>query len=245
MAETMPLPTQRPPGRRRNNKKIGLWILAVLIALPVIAIIVIATFDWNRARPWINDKVSDAIDRPFAIQGDLTVSWERPAARMAPAERTWRDHIPWPYLVARNTTIGNPAGMATGNMASVGQFSFSLDPLALLDKRIGIPLLRFDAPRVDLLRTNAATNNWTFQRNEQPSRWNLDLERVVLTDGIIHVKDAVTKADVTARVRTLERDPVYGVAFTLDGTYNGAKVGGGGKLGSVFSLKDETAPYPI
>ena len=246
MAEPMPPAAQRPQGPRRNKKtRIALAVLAVLIALPVIAVIVILTFDWNRARPWINDKVSNAIDRPFAIRGDLTVSWERPAARMAPAERTWRDHIPWPYLVARNTTVGNPAGMEAGNMASVGQFSFSLDPLALLDKRIGIPLLRFDAPRIDLLRLDPTTNNWTFKRNEQPSRWNLDLERVVLTDGVIHVKDAVTKADVTARVRTLERDPVYGVAFSLDGTYNGAKVNGGGKLGSVFSLKNETAPYPI
>jgi uncharacterized protein involved in outer membrane biogenesis len=230
---------------RHTKKKVLVSLLGLSIALPVIAIIVILTFDWNRARPWINSKVSDAIDRPFAINGDLTVSWERPASRMAPGERSWRDHIPWPYLVARDTTIGNPAGMDAAAMASVRQFSFSLDPLALLDKTIGIPLLRFESPRVDLLRTGPGKNNWTFKRNEQPSRWNLDLGRVVLTDGVIHVKDAVTKADVTAQVRTLETDPVYGVGFTLGGTYNGAKVGGGGKLGAVFSLKDEGVPYPI
>jgi uncharacterized protein involved in outer membrane biogenesis len=245
MAELTTPVAPHPQVRRNTKKKVFLSILGFLIALPVIAIIVILTFDWNRARPWINDKVSDAIDRPFAIRGDLTVSWERPATQMAAGERRWRDHIPWPYLVARDTTVGNPAGMGAGNMASVGQFSFSLDPLALLGKTIGIPLLRFESPRVDLVRTDPGANNWTFKRNEQPSRWNLDLQRVVLTDGVIHIKDAVTKADVTAQVRTLETDPVYGVGFTLGGTYNGARVGGGGKLGSVFSLKNESAPYPI
>ena len=73
--------------RRNTKKKVLLSILGFLMALPVIAIIVILTFDWNRARPWINDKVSDAIDRPFAIRGDLTVSWERPATQMAAGER--------------------------------------------------------------------------------------------------------------------------------------------------------------
>ena len=68
---------------------------------------------------------------------------------------------------------------------------------------------------------------------------------MVLTDGIVHIKDAVTKADVTAHVRTLERDPRYGVAWTLDGSYNGAKVEGGGKAGAVLSLKEQSTPFPV
>ena len=44
-----------------------------LIALVVV---VILTFDWNRIKPWLNDKVSQAIGRPFAINGDLMVTWK-------------------------------------------------------------------------------------------------------------------------------------------------------------------------
>lgn len=243
MADThTPAAQGRHPARR---KKILLSILGILIALPVIAIVFILTFDWNRARPWINAKVSEAIERPFAIRGNLEVEWERPAKTMAPAERTWRDHIPWPHLIANDTHVGNPAGMPAQDAGSARQFSFSLNPFALLGRTIHIPLLRFDGPRVDLLRTDATHNNWTFKRKEEKSRWTLDLERVVLTDGIVHIKDAVTKADVTAHVRTLDRDPRYGVAWTLDGSYNGAKVEGGGKAGAVLSLKEQSTPFPV
>ena len=245
MAET-PTPAATHPHAGRKSKNKILWtILGIAVALPVLAIVFILTFDWNRARPWINTRVSDAIDRPFAIRGNLEVEWESPAKSMAPAERSWRDHIPWPYLYANDVYVGNPASMPVRDMASVRQFSFSLNPFALLRKTIHIPLLRFDAPRVDLLRTDETHNNWTFKRNQEKSRWKLDLERVVLTDGVVHIKDAVTKADVTAQVRTLDKDPKYGVGWTLSGTYNGAPVKGGGKAGAVLSLKQQSTPYPI
>ncbi|HYE40204.1 MAG TPA: AsmA family protein, partial [Ramlibacter sp.] len=69
--------------------KIALWSAAVLAAIPLIAIVFLLTFDWNRARPWLNARVSEAIERPFAINGDLSVQWEQPSARMRPGERTW------------------------------------------------------------------------------------------------------------------------------------------------------------
>lgn len=235
----------RPPARRRRSSTILLSILGILVAIPVIAIVFILTFDWNRARPWINAKVSDAIERPFAIRGNLEVEWERPAKTMAPDERSWRDHIPWPHLIANDTHVGNPAGLPAQDSGSARQVSFSINPFALLSKTINIPLLRFDGPRVDLLRLDEKRNNWTFKRKEEKSGWTLDLERVVLTDGIVHIKDAVTKADVTARVRTLENEARYGVGWTLDGTYNGARVTGGGKAGAVLSLKQQNTPYPI
>jgi len=235
----------RPPARHKRSTKILLSILGILVAIPVIAIVFILTFDWNRARPWINAKVSEAIERPFAIRGNLEVEWERPARTMAPSERSWRDHIPWPHLIANDTHVGNPAGLPVQDAGSARQFSFSLNPFALLSKTINIPLLRFDGPRVDLLRLDERRNNWTFRRKEEKSGWTLDLERVVLTDGIVHIKDAVTKADVTARVRTLENDPRYGVGWTLDGSYNGARVSGGGKAGAVLSLKQQGTPYPV
>lgn len=245
MAETDKQAAQGRHPARRKGTKILLSILGILVAIPVVAIVFILTFDWNRARPWINAKVSDAIDRPFAIRGKLDVEWERPARNMAPGERTWRDHIPWPHLIANDTHIGNPAGLPAQDMASVRQFSFSLNPFGLLNRTIGIPLLRFDSPRVDLLRLDEKRNNWTFRRNQEKSRWNLDLERVVLTDGVVHIKDAVTKADVTAQVRTLDNNQTYGVGFTVGGTYNGSKVEGGGKAGAVLSLKQHTTPYPV
>ncbi|MDR3082439.1 MAG: AsmA family protein [Streptomyces sp.] len=56
--------------------------------LVVLAVVIIATYDWNRLKPTINDKVSQAVGRPFAIQGDLSVAWRRePGAGRRPGRR--------------------------------------------------------------------------------------------------------------------------------------------------------------
>jgi AsmA family protein len=225
--------------------KTVLWILGILIAIPVVAIVVLLTFDWNRAKPWLNAKVSDAIERPFAIVGDLAVHWERPSESIVPRQRTWRDYIPWPHLVANDVHVGNPANMPQGDTASVRRFSFSLNPFALLGHTINIPVLRVDGPRVDLLRTDATHYNWVYKHEQKKSKWTLDLERLVLSKGVIHIKDAVTDADITADVDTLANDPTYGIGFKLHGTYNKAAVTGGGKTGGVLTLKDQDAPFPV
>ncbi|THC39897.1 AsmA family protein [Massilia sp. Mn16-1_5] len=238
---------QHDAGRKHGGKKkkILLSLLAVLIAIPVIAIIFILTFDWNKARPWLNAKVSEAIERPFAIRGNLAVQWEIPAKRMAKSDRHLRDWLPWPHLIANDVHVGNPANMKQMDMARVRQFSFSLNPFGLLHRTIGIPVLRFDAPYLELQRTDATHYNWVYKKKQEKSKWELDLERVVLTDGVVKVVDAVTKADITAKVRTLDKDAKYGVGFDVTGTYNGAEVTGGGKVGQVLSLKDQNTPYPV
>ena len=225
--------------------KITLGIAGVLVAIPVIAIIILLTFDWNHVKPWLNDKVSDAIDRPFAIRGNLAVHWEQPSKSIPKGQRTWRDYIPWPHLYADDVHVGNPAGLPQRDMASVRQFSFSLDPFGLLGHRIHVPVLRFDGPQAELLRTDETHYNWAYKPEEKKSKWTLDLERVVLNKGVVHVIDAVTKADVTADIETIPNDPTYGVAWKLRGEYNGAPVGGGGKAGAVLSLKNQDEPFPI
>jgi uncharacterized protein involved in outer membrane biogenesis len=225
--------------------KITLWIVGILIAIPIILIILIATFDWNRIKPWLNNKVSESIERPFAIRGNLAVHWERPATSMPAGERHWRDYIPWPHLYADDVHVGNPADLPQRDMANVRQFSFSLDPFGLLGHRIHVPVLRFDGPSAELLRTDATHYNWAFKHDDKKSKWKLDLDRVVLTKGTLHFIDAITKADVTADIDTIPNDAKYGIAWTLRGEYNGAPVGGGGKAGAVLSLTDGDTPFPV
>lgn len=237
-------PPQRPRSRLGKRGKIALGIGGALLAIPAIALAILLTYDWNKARPWLNARTSEAIGRPFEIAGDLSLTWEKPATAMAERDKTWRDYIPWPHLVANDVHVGNPTGM-DGQMASVRNFSFSLNPLALLDKRIMIPVLRFDTPNVELIRSADGKNNWTFRQEDKPSPWKLDIERIVFTKGVIHYKDAIEKADISADVDLINADPSYGVAFKLRGTYNGGPVTGGGKAGAVLSLKQQIAPYPL
>ncbi len=130
-------------------------------------------------------------------------------------------------------------------MASVRQFAFSLNPFALMNKNIAVPVLRFEAPAVDLQRKADGSNNWTFKHPDKPSPWKLDIERVVFTKGVVHYRDALKKADITADVDLIDGDPAYGVGWKLKGNFNGAPVSGTGKAGAVLSLKQQTAPYPL
>jgi uncharacterized protein involved in outer membrane biogenesis len=213
-----------------------------LIAVPAVALIVLLNYDWNRARPWLNEKTSAAIERPFAIRGNLALTWEKQI--LPERDRSWRDHLPWPHLVARDVHIGNPEAM-DGDLGSVGEFSFSLNPFALLQKEISIPVLRFDTPTVNLQRNADGANNWTFEKKDKRSPWHLDLQRVVFTKGTVHYVDALAKAEATAEIDTLNADPTYGVAWKLKGAWHGAPVTGSGKAGAVLSLQQQIAPYPI
>jgi len=226
-------------------RKILFALLAIVLLLPVLACILVATFDWNQARPWLNAKASAALDRPFAIRGDLSVQWRLPATQMQGQDKQWRDYLPWPHLIARDIHLGNPAGMAQGDLVALDEGAFSLNPLALLQRRIHIPLLTFQAPRVALLRRDDKANNWTFTQDTKPSPWTFDLERVVLSDGAVRFDDSVTDTHVLANVTTLEQGGPYGIGWTVTGSYHGAPVRGGGKAGAVLSLRNQATPFPI
>ncbi len=235
-------PPPSSPKKPTRTAKIVLGVVALLVAIPAIALAILLTYDGNKARPWLNAKTSEAIGRPFAIVGDLSLTWEK--AALAERDRSWHDWIPWPHLVARDAHVGNPSGM-TGDMASVGEFSFSLNPLALLDKRINIPTLQFKQPNIELIRSADGKNNWTFEQKDKPSPWKMDIERIVFTKGVVHYKDAIEKVDITADVDVLEDTSAYGVGWKARGTFNGAPVTGTGKAGAVLSLKEQKTPFPL
>lgn len=237
-------PDERASAAKKTTRstKIVLGVVVALVAIPAIALAILLTYDWNKARPWLNAKTSEAIGRPFAIVGDLSLTWEK--AALSERDRSWHDWIPWPHLVAKDVHVGNPTGTA-GDLASVSQFSFSLNPLALLDKRINIPMLQFQQPNIELIRTADAKNNWTFKQADKPSPWKMDIERVVFTKGVVHYKDAIEKADITANVDVIDNDPAYGIGWKARGSFNGAPVTGSGKAGAVLSLKQQTTPFPL
>lgn len=229
-----------------RRQKIALASATVLIALPVVATVVLLNMDWNRAKPWLNARASEALGRPFAIAGDLSLTWQQPPAA---GQKNWRAYLPWPHLQAQDVRLGNPSAMAgtdePAQLASVSQLAFSLNPLALLEKKIIIPQLRFDTPQVRLLRKQDGKNNWTFDKQDQPSPWQLELQSVVFSKGSVTLDDAVTHTAMRADVDTIADDARYGIAWKLSGKYRGESIQGGGKAGGVLSLQQQGTPFPI
>lgn len=85
------------------------WILGLLLGLlllTVLAMFVITHWNWNSARPWVAQKVSESTGRSFQIDGDLTADWSWPQ----PLEKGFRRWIPGVTVQAQNIILGNPEG---------------------------------------------------------------------------------------------------------------------------------------
>ncbi|KVE21580.1 cell envelope biogenesis protein AsmA [Burkholderia vietnamiensis] len=184
----------------RTIGKSAAWIVGIVAVIIAAAGIFIFTFDWNRAKPWVNEHVSAALGRPFAINGDLKLGWRRPLG-----ETGWRAWVPWPSLSATQLEIGNPDWAQGPKFVTLDAAHFDLAILPLFAHQIVIPSIDVVNPAVDLERLADGRNTWTFQfkQSGQPSKWQVRLRSFAFAKGTIVYRDAITKADLTIAVDTL------------------------------------------
>ena len=247
----------------RTGKVIS-WIVGIFLLLVVALVVIIATFNWNRLKPTINQKVSAELNRPFAIRGDLGVAWERNRD-----EPGWRSWVPWPHLHAEDIMLGNPPEIPEVTMVHLQRAEATLAPLALLHKEIFIPWIKLQQPDARLIQTADKKNNWTFtlaNSDEKdpaaaPSAWSFRLDNILFDQGKIRYRDAINKADVTVTVNPLGKpvpytqvaggddkqkgagDFIFG--WKASGTYNNEQLDGDGKIGGMLSLRSQKTPFPV
>ncbi|WP_027798782.1 AsmA family protein [Paraburkholderia dilworthii] len=194
----------------RRVGKIVAWILAIIVILVVALTVFILTFDWNRARPYVNDKVTQAIGRQFTINGDLKVGFRHPVG-----ETGWKSWVPWPRFSAANITIANPDWAKRPQFATLDEIDFQVKVLPLLAHDIVIPAINLVNPSVDLERMLDGRNTWTFQlpSSKTPSQWKLQLHDIVFAKGNIALSDQQKKVDVQMVVDTLGQPIPIGEAM--------------------------------
>lgn len=245
--------------------KITAAVSGTLLLLIVVLIVLIATFDWNRLKPTINQKVSTELNRPFAIRGDLGVVWERQKQ-----ETGWRSWVPWPHVHAEDIILGNPPDIPEVTMVHLPRVEATLAPLALLTKTVWLPWIKLVKPDARLIRLSEKNNNWTFtlaadeknDPNAQPSAWSFRLDTILFDQGRIAIDDKVSKADIEILVDPLGKplpfsevtgaksnndnnvgDYVFGLK--AQGRYNGEPLTGTGKIGGMLALRSEGASFPV
>ncbi len=83
----------------KRRHKLLAWIVGVPVTLAVVLVsallVALSLYDWNRLKPTIDARASAAIGRPFAINGNLGVAWQRD-----PQSPGWRAWVPWPPWAA-------------------------------------------------------------------------------------------------------------------------------------------------
>ncbi|MBJ9974767.1 AsmA family protein [Pseudomonas sp. S75] len=243
--------------------RIVTWILASLVALLAILVVLIATFDWNRIKPLLNEKVSEALHRPFAINGNLAVHWQR-----EPDEGGWRAWVPWPRFVAEDLTLGNPEWLKEPQMVGLERVEFRLSPLPLLAQTISIPRIDLTHPDASLTRLADGRANWTFDfgpkdENAEPSKWVLDIGSIGFDQGNVRFDDQTLKTRMKVQIDPLGK-PIpfseivgkakaeqvggaqdYAFALKAEGRYKGQAVSATGKIGGLLALQDAQQPFPL
>ena len=222
---------------------------AIVLALILLLIVLFLLFDWNMLKPYINRKVSESTGREFAIRGNLDVKFYQGL----PTEKGWRRLVPRPYVSAENIHMSNPAWATAGKeLAVANRVDVGFRILPLLSKNFIITDLRLDGPQLALQRRKDGSNTWTLKDNG-PSEWTVDIQRLAFSSGNLRYLDEAIGLDLKADAKSINGNTTpaakgaqpYGLAFTLGGTYNKARVSGGGKAGAVLTLTDSDITFPL
>ena len=250
-----------------RTRKTLAWMGGIFVLLVVVLVVILSTFDWNRLKPTINTHVSELLHRPFAINGDLAVRWQREEDQGG-----WRAWVPWPHVIAQDLTLGNPDWLKAPQMASLKQVELRLSPLALLSQTVAIPRINLTEPSANLERLADGRANWTFtfdpkDPNAEPSNWTVDIGAIGFDKGHVTLNDQTLKTQLDVLIDSLgkpipfseivgeseakkaqEKGSVpqdYAFALKVKGQYHGQKLNGSGKIGGLLALQDATQPFPL
>lgn len=240
-------------------------LLATLLLLIAALVLFLSLFDWNLLRPTINERVSQALNRPFAIDGALRVVWQR-----EPGERGWASWLPWPHFSAEDLRLGNPSWAQGDTFVSLDSVRLRLEPLALLWKTVSIPSIELGAPYANLQRLADGRANWSFdlgQAEGEPSPWKLDIGNLVFDQGRIDLDDQANRSRIELQIDPLG-EPIpfshvvgqaqakrvadehaaaqdYAFAWRAKGRFRGQSVSGQGRVGGLLALHDAEVPFPL
>jgi uncharacterized protein involved in outer membrane biogenesis len=247
--------------------KIFSWTFATLVLLLAVLVLIIVFFDWNRIKPPLNAKVSEELHRPFAINGNLAVIWQR-----EPDEGGWRAWVPWPHVVAEDLSLGNPDWSKKPQMVTLKRVELRISPLALLAQRVVIPRIDLTEPNADLQRLADGRANWVFKfdpkdPNAEPSSWVVDIGAIGFDKGHVTLDDQTLKTNLDVLIDPLGK-PIpysdivgdkaaktaqdkggapqdYAFALKVKGQYHGQNLTGQGKIGGLLALQDASKPFPL
>ncbi len=215
--------------------------VAVLAALLVLLLVIIAAFDWNRAKPWLSDKISAATGREFVIAGDLSVDWRPP-----PETQGWQRFVPWPHLRANDVKLGNPDWADSGQwMLTAPRVDLDLNLPRLLGRQILVEQLRLSEPKLVFEKQGEERRNWQFTPETpagQDGGWRFHLERLAVASGNVRYVEREKKTDLDLRLDTRADGSLR---WQAGGRYNAEKLQGQGTAGSLLALRTAGVRYPV
>ncbi|MCB8880843.1 AsmA family protein [Acidisoma cellulosilytica] len=188
--EDKPYRTSRPIPRRRPWRRILLGGIAVIIVVPVVAVVAaVLTFNPNAYKDQITAAASQATGRQVTIAGPIAVKLSL-----------------IPTLTAQDVRIANIAGGAAPLMARISSIETRIALLPLLHHQIDIEALVLRHPTILLEKTADGRVNWLFQPTSNAAApaavpappvtvdtghgpWQVAVHSLDITDGTVDWRD--------------------------------------------------------
>jgi uncharacterized protein involved in outer membrane biogenesis len=167
----------------------------VLGGLAVIALVVLAVFDWNTLKPPLERIASAKTGRTVSIAGKLDVHiW------------SWT-----PTVVVNRLTLGNPPWESTRPMATVDRLEIHLKLLPLLKGDVILPRVALYSPDVYLHQDKGGRANWTFENKaptnapaSKPSKLPA-VRDLLIQDGKLTLIDEMRRLKVNGGIQAHEQ----------------------------------------
>jgi uncharacterized protein involved in outer membrane biogenesis len=178
--------------------------VSALVLLLAAVVVLIASFDWNRAKPWINERVSESTGRHFAIEGDLRLRWTWPQ----PLDQGWRHWIPGVTVQAEQLSLGQPEGWEVPQEPAKGS-----DELPALPA----PPDHLNQGRLPQVDDKDKDKNKNKNKEKGPAR-DIDTDSIALADEKLAppARDAATMATAARATASLRLWPLLSRHVLLD-----------------------------
>ena len=128
-------------------KKFFKWFLIIsggIVILFIAVLLVIPLFvDIEKFKPQIEDRVTQATGRPFALKGNLDLSL-----------------FPWAGLSLSDLHLGNPPGFEEKDFIAINSFEVRVKLIPLLFKDIQVKRFIIKEPRIVLIKGKNGRTNW-------------------------------------------------------------------------------------
>jgi len=199
------------PSRKHAVLRWLKWIVGILLAPVVLAVLFIAVFGWNWLRAPIERVTLEKTGRVLLIGGDIEV------------ELAW----PLPRVHSGPVSFANPAWATEKQMVSAAAAAVSIDLPQLLQRNLVFPEVRLQRPVIFLEQTSDGRKNWLLDRKQQDESARIRIDRLMLDQGTLGYDDVARKTRIRATLSTADTQPGKAeLAFTAQGQYKGSSVQG-------------------
>jgi len=224
--------------RRRVFTWVGIFVAAILILVAAV-VVVVATLDWNRAKPYVSAAASKATGRELSIEGHISVDWG------------WLTR-----LRAERIRFQNAGWSKHPAMMELGLVDVEIDIWRLIREwRAVLPSIVISHLNVILEKNSEGAANWEFRAAPAVTepvvperRGNFPIiEKLVVKDSALLFVNHKTKTQLDLKLRAAEGSGFWEqpVKLKAQGAYQNQPFNLLLDGGSYQHLRSSDNPYPL